>query len=441
MVQLLMFYLNYRWTKFPGLGFKTDILSKVDTSLDDFETSGIDNQKLLEKYAMVSSTASLEGCTRLCFFGSGKKIIDFVNLFVGLLSIPFRSVGCDMVEFDPVTSICRFFPHLTLKSEVWFHVVQENTPTDMFILQCSTSQENILYNNDFWNTVDEPWQINHNCSTTELGIDSAMHAEIGSQTSNAIGTWDFVCNTNRGFKVSATLDPDLFPFGINQPYLNSVGMSGLVVGWVQGFSDPMISSRAIKYHLDIEDGTPIVVDEMESLTQWPLSKSLTNVANQLTKTVSLTYRSQHPSQKSRVAPINFLVDMPINLGCFAMTQEALVGLEAPMVAPDMTPVKCLTHCATAFPSPLKRFSGLSNANECRCFEEIPIPDLTLLPDFTCTTPCAGDEFQFCGGNTSTFQFFVSRCPESQQRFGDYCYLENNLDLSIEENADFCAEQV
>ncbi|TRY78181.1 hypothetical protein TCAL_06224, partial [Tigriopus californicus] len=407
------------WVKFPGFGFQSDILSKVDTSLDDFEMTGIDAQMLLEKYAMISSTATLEACTRRCYFGS----------------------GCDMVEIDPITLTCRFYPHLGLKNEPWFTIVQDNAPTDLYVLQCSTSQENILYNNDFWTTINAPWQVDHNCSKAELGLNSALNEEIGSQTSNAMGTWDFECNTNQGFEVRATLDLDLFPLGIDQAYLNSVNMAGLVVGWAQGLSNPINVNQGFEYKLDIEDGNPIVINQMESTTQWPLSKSLNSVSNQLSKTVSFGYLSQYPAQQSRVVPINFLVDMPFGLGCFGMTQEALSTFGAPILAPDMTPVQCLTTCATTFPSPQKRFSGLSNANECRCFEELPNPDLTLLPDLACSTPCTGDDHQFCGGNTTNvLNFFVARCPENQQRFGDYCYVQNDQDLSIEENADFCSEQ-
>lgn len=82
------------------------------------------------------------------------------------------SKGCDMFEYDPSSPrTCKFLPNTPLKTQPWHKVSQRAMTTDtaVFVLQCSTSVENVLKNNDWFTQTTEGWSLGNTCSTKLAG--------------------------------------------------------------------------------------------------------------------------------------------------------------------------------------------------------------------------------------------------------------------------------
>ncbi len=110
---------------------------------------------------------------------------------------------------------------------------------------------------------------------------------------------------------------------------------------------------------------------------------------------------------------------------------------------DVVPSKCIKTCVSNTPVNSQRFAALKNGVECHCFEELPMANLTPVPDEACrgAAGCAGDANQYCGAS-NTLSFFVATCKDGQKRFGDFCYeaLPSGAQ-SIEANFDECSQKV
>ncbi len=123
-----------RWIRINGFHLKdqADLEDLVFPTLDNYDWSGITMTDLRNKYYKASRAATnLEYCARLCMHGS----------------------GCDMFEYDHATKDCSFYPHLALKSRMFPDVttVEADPAVDVavYVLRCSTSQENVLDGNEF----------------------------------------------------------------------------------------------------------------------------------------------------------------------------------------------------------------------------------------------------------------------------------------------------
>lgn len=97
-------------------------------SLEDELTSGIDPKfiKIKNNYVELQSP-SVNECARKCFSMS----------------------ACDMFEFTQINSPrCRMFPHFSLKNYQFNQITNSQPNNTIYVLQCSTSVENILIDND-----------------------------------------------------------------------------------------------------------------------------------------------------------------------------------------------------------------------------------------------------------------------------------------------------
>ncbi|CAF3124613.1 unnamed protein product [Rotaria sp. Silwood2] len=109
----------------------------------------------------------------------------------------------------------------------------------------------------------------------------------------------------------------------------------------------------------------------------------------------------------------------MNIGCYAdFNLGSPVMNDAVTNISSNTPEKCASYCTSLSIA----YSGTENGNECYCSEVPP----TVKSDF-CTTPCAGDSKQICGGvNALSIAFTtIPSLPATNSTKRGLCWSWNN----------------
>ncbi|XP_035662030.1 uncharacterized protein LOC118406223 isoform X1 [Branchiostoma floridae] len=92
------------------------------------------------------------------------------------------------------------------------------------------------------------------------------------------------------------------------------------------------------------------------------------------------------------------INVPMSLGCYQDEPNNNPLLSGPATShPSMTVQQCLSYCR----SQSYRYAGVANIFACRCGSQLQDSASRRLPITDCTAPCGGDEFQFCGGPSSS----------------------------------------
>lgn len=138
------------------------------------------------------------------------------------------------------------------------------------------------------------------------------------------------------------------------------------------------------------------------------------------------------SETQLIGPVELKVDLPIEMGCFAVPNIDELG--AATTTDTMTPAECAITCSQNS----KIIFALMQGNQCFCMEEDQILSLAPAIENKCDVNCEGDSLQLCGGATVA-SVFVSKCDENWVRFGDSCYVKGyNTNLIVAE--DSCLNQ-
>ena len=104
-----------------------------------------------------------------CFFAHTPLHTYGVVKFIFSCRMCTLGTACDMVEYEKDSGRCRFFPHTSLKRRNTYDVMKvadEKNKRDIYVLQCSPAQENLLRNNDFSSQSSEgEMSLDQGCST------------------------------------------------------------------------------------------------------------------------------------------------------------------------------------------------------------------------------------------------------------------------------------
>ncbi|XP_035660946.1 uncharacterized protein LOC118405549 [Branchiostoma floridae] len=93
------------------------------------------------------------------------------------------------------------------------------------------------------------------------------------------------------------------------------------------------------------------------------------------------------------------INVPLSLGCYQDEPVNKPLLTGPSVSHVNTTIqKCLKYCrAQSY-----RYAGVANRFGCRCGNQLQQDSASRrLPVNECTAPCGGDQFQFCGGPSTS----------------------------------------
>ncbi|XP_066264310.1 uncharacterized protein [Branchiostoma lanceolatum] len=93
------------------------------------------------------------------------------------------------------------------------------------------------------------------------------------------------------------------------------------------------------------------------------------------------------------------INVPVSLGCYQDEPVDNPLLSGPAFSHEnMTIQKCLSHCRDQS----YRYAGVANRFACRCGNQLQKDSASRrLPITDCIAPCGGDQFQFCGGPSSS----------------------------------------
>lgn len=142
--------------------------------------------------------------------------------------------ACDMFEYDPTAADrkCRFTPHTRLKDEPWYSIADPEPSIPgigIYILQCSTAQENVLTNNEWFPFIaGNEWRLNE---TTSSSLKMTLPNQLTGNKVSVSGGYSnmYKADVANGevFELSTTLSPGRFPLGIDNDYLIATNPSGL----------------------------------------------------------------------------------------------------------------------------------------------------------------------------------------------------------------------
>ena len=134
-----------------------------------------------------------------------------------------------MFEYATGTQTCRFMPHTRLKDEAWYDLTAPDLTAGIYVLQCSTAQENVLTNNE-WMTFapGSEWNV------TETGPASLKMTMPNQLISNKVSVhggysnmFKAIVDNGESFELQTTLNQDKFPLGIGNAYVVATKPSGL----------------------------------------------------------------------------------------------------------------------------------------------------------------------------------------------------------------------
>ena len=92
-----------------------------------------------------------------------------------------------------------------------------------------------------------------------------------------------------------------------------------------------------------------------------------------------------------VSPIELVLDLPLNLGCFTTTSST-----ASFEDSKLTPQSCLLACHAQ----QMRYAVLGATKMCGCLPELDQATLSLVQEDLCSHKCSGDRSITCGGNSA-----------------------------------------
>ncbi len=182
----------------------------------------------------------------------------------------------------------------------------------------------------------------------------------------------------------------------------------------------------------------------------------------MNKNISRVYEkltSKSTDGKYFLSPIDLLIDVPFEVGCFKQKDgiDSLGTIVTDSPTNGMTPAWCLTKCLEL--NPQQRIAFIRDGNECSCFEDIPLAKLALDQD-SCNVYCEGrlQDHYSCGapdaysvyvasknlnksiGLTYTNDVIIPACPDGWTRFADNCFKPlQSVQGDIFANADDCAD--
>lgn len=327
--------------------------------------------------------------------------------------MPFLILGCDAFAYRANIKDCIFYPSTPLKGFLW-QGLEKSVDTSVYVLQCSSSQENSIPDGTSDNF--QSFSQAGDCSLLHL-VDSYLNEE----TIAGIAHMNYLdCSPGTFLELRMPLDLERFPHGMTTAYLDVIKPTGLLVG------------TSVSGRLSGRMGATLLTGEK------PNGRDIFTHLLQLTGTTvgEEVYFKVENSGASDQVSWGLLVDKPINLGCFAVS-EALEAIPADYKNTDVTPYLCLERCHP------KRFAVISETVECRCFDQVPLSLLSPVSAEKCErATCSGDpEFRlFCGGDRVA-NVYVAECPNGWKRMGDNCHTFLDVEQKVTENADACADLV
>ena len=301
-------------------------------------------------------------------------------------------------------------------------------------------------NSNFETETFDYWDVDNDCSSLEVypvedGGEAFRAQHVQSPNRMKIRS---LCTTGDGQNFIYEVTDDRLPLKINQNYLNEVQPVALFKTWFRFRNAGGGVTPTMNHEVRLAYGSvlPLNLDETLAVPESAEYTEHVHIVEDLHTRFSVSQRhfaiglgAVDEDSLIDLAPMELLIDLPINIGCFRKNVSTMSA------SSQNTPAKCITHCLSSLNH---RFAALADGRICYCFDEFPVDEVTAMADEDCERVCDGDSEQFCGGQTSEhLVFYVATCPDPtyQKRFGDFCFKKVDNDRDIRHNADLCRGDV
>ena len=379
-----------------------------------------------------------------------------------LLRLCLLSHQCDVL-FHQAGSYkrCDIYPSISFKN-LQAHELMEERPhwwsykSAAYILQCTTSQEDVVINGDLYSNTQDGWDVSNTCSDI-VRSENHNHASWTKPAFNGLKQYGVYVECMAGEEYNATQILETLPAGMDLEYLKTVKPQGYFRSWF--FCEDSASGETFDLGIELQflnAGSEVVGQSIGGINTYDEGASYDDTYVEIfypifdlhsfdfdSIQVRQTLKNIQVSSKHHLSPVEFIVDIPQDMGCFEMLSDpSSLGFTITEATDEMSPAWCVTKCLKS--DSKKRLAFLKNGQECSCFETFPYEHVALPPSHSenklCDKVCSGAPSEVCGG-ANTYSVYISTCPENQVRFGPHCYFELSTPFqSIFDNGNQCEDE-